>query len=189
MTDVPQTSAQDPNYREAVTAVEDTLRQLRGCPDAEREKLQSDIAQLTEMYDKVTSGRVEIVIFGEISTGKSAMINALIGRAVAEVDVQGGWTKQIWGTNWEGSGHVIPGLEKSEVVIIDTPGINEVDGADRAELAETTARRSDLILFVTDSDLNETEYAALVELAAIQKPIIVVFNKIDLYSDLSLIHI
>ena len=183
MTDVPQTSAQDPNYREAVTAVEDTLRQLRGCPDAEREKLQSDIAQLTEMYDKVTSGRVEIVIFGEISTGKSAMINALIGRAVAEVDVQGGWTKQIWGTNWEGSGHVIPGLEKSEVVIIDTPGINEVDGADRAELAETTARRSDLILFVTDSDLNETEYAALVELAAIQKPIIVVFNKIDLYSD------
>ena len=178
----PKTSAQDPRYLEAVAVVEDTLKQLRGCPDSEREKLQNDISQLTEMYDKVTCGRVEIVIFGEISTGKSAMINALIGRAVAEVDVQGGWTKQIWGTNWEGSGHVIPGLEKSEVVIIDTPGINEVDGADRADLAETTARRSDLILFVTDSDLNETEYAALVELAAIQKPIILVFNKVDLYS-------
>ena len=36
-------------------------------------------------------------------------------------------------------------------------------------------------MFVTDSDLNETEYAALVELAAVQKPIILVFNKIDLY--------
>ena len=87
MADASQTSAQDPNYREAVTVVEDTLKQLRGCPDSEREQLQSDIAQLTEMYDKVTSGRVEIVIFGEISTGKSAMINALIGRAVAEVNV------------------------------------------------------------------------------------------------------
>lgn len=178
-----QTSSQDPQYLDAVRAVEKTLSDLRGCPDAEREHLQSDIAQLTEMYDKVTSGRVEIVIFGEISTGKSALVNALIGRAVAEVDVQGGWTKQTWGTTWEGSGHRLPGLEASEVVIVDTPGINEVGGADRAELAEITARRADLILFVTDSDLNETEYAALVELAAVQKPIIMVFNKTDLYED------
>ena len=134
------------------------------------------------MYEKVSNGRVEIVIFGEISTGKSALINALIGREVAEVDVQGGWTKQVWGTQWEGADYHLPGLDSSEIVLVDTPGINEVGGADRAELAEVTARRSDLILFVTDSDLNETEYAALVELAAIQKPIIMVFNKVDLYS-------
>ena len=176
-------SIDDPQYREAVKSVEDTLAQLKGCSEEERKGLQRDIDQLTEMYEKVTTGRIEIVIFGEISTGKSAMINALIGRAVAAVDVQGGWTKQIWGTEWEGSGHRIPGLESSEVVLVDTPGINEVGGADRAELAETTARRADLILYVTDSDLNETEYAALVELAAVQKPIILVLNKIDLYDD------
>ena len=41
---------------------------------------------------------------GEISTGKSALINALVGRDVAAVDVQGGWTKEIWKVNWEGSG-------------------------------------------------------------------------------------
>ena len=175
------TSINDSNYLESIKAVEKTLADLRGCPDAEREQLQKDITQLNEMYEKVTSGRVEIVIFGEISTGKSALINALIGRAVAEVDVQGGWTKQVWGTAWEGSGHRLPGLDSSEVVIVDTPGINEVGGADRAELAEVTARRADLILFVTDSDLNDTEYAALVELAAVQKPIICVFNKTDLY--------
>jgi small GTP-binding protein len=174
-------SVDDPHYRDAVKAVEETLAKLQGCPEAERDRLQSDIDQLNSMYEKITSGSVEIVIFGEISTGKSAMVNALIGRAVAEVDVQGGWTKQIWGTQWEGSGHRIAGLESSEVVIVDTPGINEVDGADRAELAEITARRADLILFVTDSDLNEIEYAALVELAAVQKPIILVFNKTDLY--------
>ena len=177
------TTAHDPQYLEAVRTVEQTLEKLRGCPDQERERLQGDIAQLKEMLDKITSGRVEIVIFGEISTGKSAMINALIGEAVAEVDVQGGWTKQVWGTAWEGAGHRVHGLEQSEVVLVDTPGINEVDGGDRAELAETTARRADLIIFVTDSDLNEIEYAALVELAAVQKPIIFVFNKIDLYTE------
>ncbi len=177
------TPAKDSNYEEAIQAVEKTLSELRGCPDSEREALVNDIQQLNEMYDKISTGRVEITIFGEISTGKSAMINALIGRDVAEVDVQGGWTKQVWGTTWNGAGYRLPGLESSEIVLIDTPGINEVGGADRAELAEVTARRSDLILFVTDSDLNETEYAALVELAAVQKPIILVFNKTDLYSD------
>jgi len=179
----PTPSAQDPQYLEAIRVVEATLAQLTGCPEAERKRLQQDLAQLNEMYEKLTTGRVEVVIFGEISTGKSAMINALIGRAVAEVDVQGGWTKQVWGTAWEGSGHRLPGIESSELILIDTPGINEVGGADRAELAEVTARRADLILFVCDSDLNETEFAALVELAAIQKPIMLVFNKQDLYRE------
>lgn len=154
---------------------------MRGCDPAEQEKLQTDISQLNDMYKKITTGRVEIVIFGEISTGKSAMINALIGKTVAEVDVQGGWTKQVWGTEWDGSGHRIPGLETSEIVLVDTPGINEVGGLDKADLAETTARKADLILFVTDSDLNDTEYSALLTLAAVQKPIILVFNKKDLY--------
>ena len=176
-------SKNEDSYLEAVKAVEKTLSDLRGCPDSEREKLKDDISQLSEMHEKVINGRIEIVIFGEISTGKSALINALIGRHVADVDVQGGWTKQVWGTAWEGSGYRLPGLESSEIILVDTPGINEVGGADRAELAEVTARRADLILFVSDSDLNETEYAALVELAAVQKPIIFVFNKIDLYPE------
>lgn len=178
-----QTTVEDQQYHDAIVAVENTLARLRGCPPDELAELQSDIKQLDEMYKKVTAGRVEIVIFGEISTGKSALINALVGRAVAEVDVQGGWTKQVWGTAWEGCGYRVPGLDRSEVVLVDTPGINEIGGQDRTELAETTARRADLILFVTDSDLNETEFLALVELAAIQKPIVLVLNKIDLYTE------
>jgi hypothetical protein len=38
------------------------------------------------------------------------------------------------------------------------------------------------VLFVTDSDLNETEHTSLLELAAFHKPLIVVLNKCDLYS-------
>ncbi|MCH2177938.1 MAG: GTP-binding protein [Mariniblastus sp.] len=172
----------DRQFQEAVDSVQATLERLKGCSVRERQELKTDIVQLNEMYDKISQGRVEIVIFGEISTGKSAIINALVGKHVAEVDVQGGWTQEVWGTHWQGAGHVISGFENSELVLVDTPGINEVDGKRRAELAETTARQADLILFLTDSDLNETEFAALVELAALQKPIILVFNKKDLYS-------
>jgi uncharacterized protein (DUF697 family) len=49
-------------------------------------------------------------------------------------------------------------------------------------MAEEAAARADLVLFVTDSDLNDAEYSALVQLAASQKPIILVLNKSDLYT-------
>ncbi len=172
----------DPKFHEAIKSVESALGKLSGCSEKEREQLRHDIQQLEEMHDKLASGRVEIVLFGEISTGKSALINALIGKQVADVDVQGGWTKEVRHSNWEGAVYRLPGFARSELVLVDTPGINEVEGKDREELAEVTARRADLILFVVDSDLNETEYASLIELAAIQKPIILVLNKKDLYT-------
>jgi hypothetical protein len=171
-------------FQRALASVEATLAKLRMCPPAERERLRRDIDHLEAMYAKTTEGRVEIAVFGEISTGKSALINALIGAPVAAVDVQGGWTKTVQAARWENCAYRVPGFERSEVVLIDTPGINEVGGRERDELAETTARQSDLILFAIDSDINETEYAALIELAVIRKPLIVVMNKRDLYGDL-----
>jgi uncharacterized protein (DUF697 family)/ethanolamine utilization protein EutP (predicted NTPase) len=68
------------------------------------------------------------------------------------------------------------------VVLVDTPGLNEVGGQDRGQMATEAAQKADLILFVTDSDLNETEFSALAALAKVHKPIILVLNKIDLYS-------
>jgi small GTP-binding protein len=172
----------DQHYQQAIASVHHTLDRLRGCTDREREHLRRDLEQLEEMVRKLTSGRVEIVVFGEISTGKSALINALVGQAVTEVDVRGGWTKEVWNVPWEGCGYRVPGLAQSEVVLVDTPGLNEVGGASRGTMAREAAERADLLLFVTDSDVNETEFSALLSLATVHKPIILVFNKIDLYS-------
>jgi GTPase len=175
------TSTSD-SYQQAITAVEQTLDRVRQCTDDEKSRLRAELAGLRQMHEKLTSGRVEIVIFGEISTGKSALINALVGRDVASVDVRGGWTREVWHVAWDGTGYTLPGLGESQVVLVDTPGINEVGGGARGEMAREAAQRSDLVLFVTDSDLNETEHTSLVELAAFHKPLIVVLNKVDLYS-------
>jgi small GTP-binding protein len=170
------------DYEAAMASIRGAIEQFRGCSAEERASLQRDLDQLHAMAEKLAAGKVEIVVFGEISTGKSALINALVGEAVAEVNVRGGWTKDVWNLGWDGAGYVVPGLAASQVVLIDTPGLNEVDGAERAAMAHEAAARADLVLFVTDSDLNEVEYSALVELAASHKPIILVLNKADLYT-------
>lgn len=182
MTDTTTSIAYDDHYRRAVASVNETLGRLKNCSDDERRRLQKDFADLASMADKLETGRVDIVVFGEISTGKSALINALVGKEVAAVDVRGGWTKEVWKVAWEGCGYVVPGLGSSSVVLVDTPGLNEVGGATRGDMAREAAEQAELILFVTDSDLNETEFTALQAIASLHKPMILVLNKIDIYS-------
>ncbi|GIW93845.1 MAG: hypothetical protein KatS3mg110_1886 [Pirellulaceae bacterium] len=164
--------------REAQQAVEKTIRALRTSSPEERENLRHLEQQLLELAKKLTNRTVEIAVFGEISTGKSALINALAGKQLASVDVRGGWTREVSRSSW--TEYSLPGLGHSSVVLVDTPGINEIDGQERADLARRAAELADIILFVTDSDLNQIEYEALVELARYNKPIIVVINKQDL---------
>lgn len=180
--DATSTGGAQDDYLAAWEAVRAAIVKFEACSPEEREHLQRDIEDLTKMSEKLETGRVEIVVFGEISTGKSALINALVGEQISQVNVQGGWTKDVWHVSWEGIGYCVPGFADSQVVLIDTPGLNEVEGAQRSEMARAAAEKADLVLFVTDSDLNETEHSALIELAASHKPIILVLNKADLYS-------
>ena len=124
------------NYSAALASVHHAIDSYDGCTPEEKEAaLIASWPSWKAMGHKLESGRVEIVLFGEIDTGKSALINALVGQAIAQVDVRGGWTRDVWHVGWEASGYLIPGLASSQVVLIDTPGINEVEGADGAGLA------------------------------------------------------
>jgi small GTP-binding protein len=171
----------DADYQASLASIERAIGDFKGCNEAELHELAGDLAELGRMAEKLQSGRVDIAVFGEISTGKSALINALVGDQRASVDVRGGWTKDVWHVPWESAGYCVPGLANSEVVLVDTPGLNEVDGAARGAMATAAASRADLVLFVVDSDINDTEYRALVELAASHKPILLILNKADLY--------
>ena len=170
-------------YQDALVAVERALNsgQKTGQP-AEIQAISKELQQLKSMAEKLRRGRVDIVVFGEINTGKSSLINALLGEAINEVSIRGGMTTRIKPTEWKRSGYKVQGYDESFVTIVDTPGLNEVDGAERARKARLAAESADLILFVTDSDLNDPEFTALRELAGKHKPLILVFNQIDRYS-------
>jgi len=171
----------DDHYRKAIDALHETLDRFDGITEQEHAELTRELEQLERLSDKLEKGRVDITVFGEISTGKSALINALAGKQVAEVGVEGGVTREAGRVAWDTDVYKLEGLAESRVELIDTPGINEVAGDERAKLAADEARRADLVIFVTDSDLNEIERDTLKTLVQTDKPTIVALNKADLY--------
>ncbi|WP_456448318.1 DUF697 domain-containing protein [Thiolapillus sp.] len=144
-------------------------------PDSVRESLEQDYQEVQAMLDRLEHGHLHIAVFGRVSVGKSALLNALLGEQRFSTSPLHGETTRAERGQWQE-------YESGGVFLIDTPGINEVDGEAREQLAREVAGRSDLVLFVVDSDLTETEVQALKEIAALHRPIILVLNKADRYS-------
>jgi uncharacterized protein len=153
-------------------------------------ELEAELAQLTTTLAKIDSNVVRLAVFGLVSRGKSAVINALLGEDLLETGPINGITQKPRVIEWQPGGKLVDSgaiattnVATAQIELIDTPGLDEIDGKDRAEMARDVAARSDLILFVVSGDLTRTEFKALCELRSAQKPLILVFNKIDLYPD------
>jgi GTP-binding protein Era len=162
--------------------LEATLRDLKLTPDEER-AMAEEVTALQDLAKKLDENTVEIAAFGMVSRGKSAVLNALLGKPVFQSGATHGTTVQKVAQRWETETPLAGGFEEAKLVLVDTPGIDEVGGEVREKLARDVARRADLILFVISSDMQRREFEALAELREAQKPIIVVFNQIDRYPD------
>ncbi len=144
-------------------------------PPEVREALADDYRQVEAMLAKLESGHIHIAVFGRVSVGKSATLNALLGEHHFSTSPLHGETKASQMGRWDE-------YESGGVFLIDTPGLNEVKGEERERLAHEVAGRADLVLFIVDGDLTETEIRALRVLVGLQRPTILVFNKIDRYT-------
>ncbi|GBF81408.1 small GTP-binding protein domain protein [Aphanothece sacrum FPU1] len=139
--------------------------------------VRQDLQALKEALDKVEQNIIKIATFGLVSRGKSAVVNALIGQKLLDTGPLHGVTQ------WPKSVRWTPPSGKIQIEFIDTPGLDEIQGEARANMAQEIARQADLILFIVAGDITRTEYQALWELRRAQKPLILVFNKIDLYPE------
>jgi len=147
--------------------------------------LQNQLDILTSTSEKLDHNIIRIATFGLVSRGKSAVLNALLGQKILQTGPLNGVTQWPRSVRWTIPNIPAPeGTEKIQVELIDTPGIDEVGGEVRGEMAKQVTRQADLILFVVAGDITRTEYQALCELQTAQKPLILVFNKIDLYPEL-----
>ncbi|MBB5209439.1 GTP-binding protein [Chiayiivirga flava] len=144
-------------------------------PAAVRDSLAADYAQVESMLDKIEHGHIHLAVFGRVSVGKSALLNALLGQRAFDVGVLHGTTTQANLLRWQEAA-------ADGVHLIDTPGINELSGEQREKLAFDVAGRSDLVLFVVDGDMTSVEVDALKTLSATQRPIVLALNKADRYT-------
>lgn len=162
----------------------DSLRALlsdRSIPPSVRESLSADYAEIEALLDKLEQQQLHIAAFGRVSVGKSAVLNALAGREVFVTGVLHGTTTKQHRHDWDTASADATGL--GPLVLIDTPGIDELDGEGRETLAREVAQRADLIVFVVDGDLTAVEHQALLQVASPERPVLLVLNKADRYTD------
>jgi small GTP-binding protein len=144
-------------------------------PDGVRESLAHDYDAVEGMLDKLEHGHLHLAVFGRVSTGKSSLLNALIGEEAFSVSPLHGETRHSSMQPWRE-------VEAGGVFLIDTPGLDEAGGEDREAMAREVAGRSDLVIFVLDSDITDTELHALRTLLAQGRPVLIALNKSDLFT-------
>ncbi|MDS4020790.1 MAG: GTP-binding protein [Candidatus Competibacter sp.] len=156
----------------------ESLRELlddRRVPPPVRAALAEEYRQLQLLLEKIERGHLHIAVFGRVSVGKSALLNALLGEAKFSTSPLHGETTRAEHARWQE-------YDAGGVFLIDTPGINEVAGEVREQLAHDVASRSDLVMFVVDGDITDTELKALRQVKGAAQRLVLVLNKIDRYT-------
>jgi len=154
-----------------------------GIEREDREALQKSIQQLDDLF--------LIVVVGEFNSGKSAVINALLGQRILEEGVIPTTTKihiLRYGETGEKRAlserqiyFTLPFEFLSNLSIVDTPGTNAII-REHEVITSGFIPLSDLVLFITSADrpLTESEREFLEHIKQWGKKIVFVINKIDI---------
>ncbi|WP_017324643.1 YcjF family protein [Synechococcus sp. PCC 7336] len=160
--------------RDRLAAVQQQLHQI------EDEVAREAIAAKAAAIDRnLANQRLKLAIFGTGSAGKTSVLNALLGKTVGTVGAELGTTTASALHRWQ-----LPGIA-DPIDILDSPGILEIGaaGLDREGEAKAQAAAADLLLFIVDGDLTQSEYEPLMALAELGKRSLLVLNKADRYTE------
>jgi small GTP-binding protein len=137
----------------------------------------ADIRRLFDAFDWLAMAQqveeetlTRLAIVGPVNSGKSTLFNLLKGRDVSPVTAVPGTTRELLHEQW------------GPFTLTDTPGVGEVDGVDRANIALEGVRTADVIVVILDAiaGVRQADVAFLRKLRATGKPVVVALNKIDL---------
>jgi len=131
--------------------------------------------ELVELGRRKAAGEIFIALLGQVSTGKSSMIRALVPGAEPVVSAVGGSTRQITHYSWRSAGG-------DSLRLSDLPGLQLADGSDDQRAMEE-ARRAHVVVFLTEGDLSRSEWDALSQLLRMKRPLVLAVNKSDRYSE------
>jgi GTPase SAR1 family protein len=145
----------------------------RSRPAPLQAKLQADLLALESILQRLQHPILTVATFGLVSRGKSAVCNALLGEKRLATGATHGITRWPRSLRWLD-------LTDFAVDLVDTPGLDEVAGAERQAMTEAIVAEADLLLVVVNATLTELELTSIQSLIP-QKPLLLVLNKIDQY--------
>ena len=167
---MPQSRRETPDEESLVNQLAEAREQ-----GIETSRIEEEFAKLRQRRE---AGEIHIAVFGEISSGKSSLIRALLPGKEVLTAVTGGTTRRLEEFRWNSPAG-------DALVLVDMPGLNEAGGS-LDKLAGEEAQRSHLVIFVTDGDLTRSQFEAIGMLRELDKPVIVALNKADWYQKDSL---
>jgi len=132
------------------------------------------IAELEQASRRKQSGQIDLALFGEVSSGKSSLVNALVPGADAVADIRAGTTTANAQYHWQAP-------SGDRIVIHDLPGFSDPDDPDQSAML-SEARRAHLVIYVCDGDLGRNQHEELDRLLTLGKPVVLALNKIDHYN-------
>jgi small GTP-binding protein len=152
----------------------------RGLDQVALGELKHLLALIRDQYAPLAAGRKQIALVGPVNSGKSSLYNALIVSSAPKAQVS-----------------PVPGTTRATQMgdasvfwVIDTPGANEMvvgsegphDSVERRRTAMVAAQQADVLVLVFDAarGIAHDEVSIYRELIALNKPFVVVLNKIDL---------
>ncbi len=154
--------------------------------------------ELSEFSQRREEARIYIALFGDISSGKSSLIRAMLGEkqgedsdqkpngkknSVLQIDtsVLGGTTRSIdhyhWSINIDGND-----TAEQSCILTDMPGLNE-QFAELDILSTEEAVRAHLVIYLCDGDLTASQFKEVSRLLELGKPCIITVNKSDQYTE------
>jgi small GTP-binding protein len=166
---------------ERLTALLDTLGKVDGMPAEQMDQARDALFHTDHPY--------LVVMVGAFNTGKSSMINALIGEPVLEVGATPTTSKiailrhgPALQRLQAGEAETVfyPNALLEQISLVDTPGLDSVFTA-HDEVTRKFLHRADMVLFVmlATQAMSATNVEYLQSLRAYGKRVIVVVNQID----------
>ncbi len=138
--------------------------------------------ELENFSQRREEGRIYIALYGDISSGKSSLIKAMIAQAGEDCEIEtsvlGGTTRDIEHYHWS----IVISTHQQDCILTDMPGLNE-QFAELDLLSTEEALRAHLVIYLCDGDLTASQFKELNRLLSLSKPCIVAMNKSDHYTE------